>query len=138
MSALGNTAEIESWESVCKFDDLIDNVGVCVLVNDKQIAIFRLSGSIKLYAIDNYDPFSNTNVLSRGMCGDLKGQPVVASPIYKQHFNLSTGQCLEDESVKIPVYPVRLVNGNVQILKQNKDPVIPGLTRNPRLHGCRR
>ena len=115
MSALGNTAEIESWESVCQFDDLIDNVGVCVLVNDKQIAIFRLSGSNKLYAIDNHDPFSHANVLSRGMCGDLKDQPVVASPIYKQHFNLNTGQCLEDDSVKIPVYPIRIVNGNVQV-----------------------
>jgi nitrite reductase (NADH) small subunit len=111
MSALSNTAEIESWESVCQFDDLIDNVGICVLVNDKQIAIFRLSGSSKLYAIGNLDPFSHANVLSRGMCGDLKGQPVVASPIYKQHFNLNTGQCLEDESVKIPVYPLHTVAG---------------------------
>ncbi len=115
MDALNNTAEIESCESVCQFDDFIDNVGVCVLVNDKQIAIFRLSGSSKLYAIDNLDPFSHANVLSRGMCGDLKGQPVVASPIYKQHFNLNTGQCLEDESVKITVYPIRIINGNIQV-----------------------
>ncbi len=120
MDALTNTAEIESWESVCQFDDLIDNVGVCVLVNDKQIAIFRLSDSRKLYAIDNLDPFSHANVLSRGMSGDLKGQPVVASPIYKQHFNLNTGQCLEDETVKIPVYPIRTVNGKVQVADQSE------------------
>lgn len=120
MDALTNTAEIESWESVCQFDDLIDNVGVCVLVNDKQIAIFRLSDSRKLYAIDNLDPFSHANVLSRGMSGDLKGQPVVASPIYKQHFNLNTGQCLEDETVKIPVYPIRIVNGKVQVADQSE------------------
>ncbi len=115
MSALGNTAEIETWESVCQFDDLIDNVGVCVLVNNKQIAVFRLSGSSKLYAIDNHDPFSDANVLSRGISGDLNGQPVVASPIYKQHFSLDSGQCLEDESIKIPVYPVRIINGSVQV-----------------------
>jgi len=121
MNALSNTEEIESWESVCQFDDLIDNIGVCVLVNDKQIAVFRLSDSRKLYAIDNLDPFSHANVLSRGMSGDLKGQPVVASPIYKQHFNLDTGQCLEDESVKIPVYPIRVVDGNVQILEQSEE-----------------
>lgn len=120
MDALTNTAEIESWKSVCQFDDLIDNVGVCVLVNDKQIAIFRLSDSRKLYAIDNLDPFSHANVLSRGMSGDLKGQPVVASPIYKQHFNLNTGQCLEDETVKIPVYPIRTVNGKVQVADQSE------------------
>lgn len=115
VSTSRNTAEVENWETVCQFDDLIDNVGACVLLNDKQIAIFRLSGSKELYAIDNHDPFSNANVLSRGMCGDLKGQAVVASPIYKQHFNLETGQCLEDESVKIPVYPVRVVDGSVQV-----------------------
>ncbi len=115
MDAVTNTVEVETWESVCQFDDLIDNVGVCVLVNDKQIAVFRLSGSEKLYAIDNHDPFSDANVLSRGISGDLKGQPVVASPIYKQHFNLDSGQCLEDESIKIPVYPVRIINGSVQV-----------------------
>ena len=120
MDAVANTVEVENWESVCQFDDLIDNIGVCVQVNDKQIAIFRLSGSNELYAIDNHDPFSNANVLSRGISGDLKGQPVVASPIYKQHFNLNTGQCLEDETIKIPVYPVRVVDSNVQILNQSE------------------
>ena len=84
-------------------------------MNDKQIAVFRLSNSEKLFAIDNYDPFSKANVLSRGVVGDLKNQLVVASPIYKQHFNLDTGQCLEDESVRIPVYGVRILNGIVQI-----------------------
>ncbi len=118
MSTVSKTVEIEVWESVCQFDELIDNVGVCVLVNEKQIAIFRLSGSEQLYAIDNHDPFSNANVLSRGICGDLKGNPVVASPIYKQHFDLATGQCLEDESVKLAVYSVRVVDGNVQVEKQ--------------------
>lgn len=115
MNAVSNSVEVESWESVCQFDDLIDNIGVCVLLNDKQIAIFRLSGSSDLYAIDNHDPFSNANVLSRGLCGDLKDQPVVASPIYKNHFNLKTGQCLEDDSVTLPVYPVRVVEGSVQV-----------------------
>ena len=118
MNAVSNTAEIESWESVCQFNDLIDNVGVCVLVDDKQIAVFRLSGSDELYAIDNLDPFSNANVLSRGICGDLKGNPIVTSPIYKQHFNLRTGQCLEDESVSITTYNIQVVDDVVQVADQ--------------------
>ena len=89
--------------------------GACVLVDDKQIALFRITGSDEIYAIDNFDPFSKVNVLSRGMCGDLKSQPVVASPIYKQHFNLKTGQCLEDESIQLPIYSVRVIDGAVQI-----------------------
>jgi nitrite reductase (NADH) small subunit len=44
--------------------------------------------------------------LSRGLVGDLQGQKVVASPIYKHHYNLQTGECLEDSSVKVPAYNV--------------------------------
>ncbi|MGH8119149.1 MAG: nitrite reductase small subunit NirD [Gammaproteobacteria bacterium] len=115
MHAVKAGSDIESWESVCKVDDLIDNIGVCALVHGRQIAIFRLSGSKNLYAIDNHDPCSDANVLSRGIVGDLKGQVVVASPIYKQHFNLQTGQCLEDVSVKLATHPVRISDGVVQI-----------------------
>jgi nitrite reductase (NADH) small subunit len=68
-----------------------------------------------VYAINNYDPFGNANVLSRGIIGDINGQPVVASPLYKQHFNLQTGVCLEDETVRIPAYAVRIENGKVQV-----------------------
>jgi len=76
-----------------------------VLVNGRQVAVFRLDdGSV--YAIDNYDPFSKANVLSRGIVGDLKGEVVVASPVYKQHFSLKSGQCLEEPQVQVMVYPV--------------------------------
>ena len=68
-----------------------------------------------VYAINNYDPFGCANVLSRGLIGDINGQPVVASPLYKQHFNLQTGACLEDETVTIPAYAVRIENGSVQV-----------------------
>lgn len=104
-----------TWIDVCELGDLIENIGVCALINETQIAIFRLSGCEQIYAIDNHDPFSDANVLSRGVVGDLKGQFVVASPIYKQHFNLQTGQCLEDKSVKLRTFPVRVLDGIVQV-----------------------
>jgi NAD(P)H-dependent nitrite reductase small subunit len=78
---------------------------VCALVNGRQVAVFRLYDD-SLYAIDNHDPFSGANVLSRGIVGDLKGERVVASPIYKQHFSLITGQCLEEADVRVTVYSV--------------------------------
>lgn len=115
MNAISESQDINQWHDVCQVDDLIDNIGVCVLVDDVQIALFRLSGSYEIYAINNFDPFSNANVLSRGMCGDLKGQAIVASPIYKQHFNLKTGQCLEDNSVIVPTYCVQVLDAVVQI-----------------------
>ena len=91
---------------VCKLADIVPNTGVCALVGDRQVAIFRVDDCV--YAIDNYDPFSRANVLSRGIVGDLKGELVVASPVYKQHFSLATGQCLEDREVCVPVYAVRI------------------------------
>ncbi len=68
-----------------------------------------------VYALSNYDPIGQANVLSRGILGDINEQPVVSSPLYKQHFNLNTGICLEDESISLAVYPVRIVNDSVQI-----------------------
>ncbi|TAN68903.1 MAG: nitrite reductase small subunit NirD [Methylobacter sp.] len=110
------------WIDVCSIDDLQPNSGVCALLEGEQVAIFWmpvLSGAkgpdAKIYAVGNYDPFGNANVLSRGLIGDIGGQPVVASPLYKQHYNLQTGVCLEDETVKIPVYAIRIDNGSVQV-----------------------
>lgn len=99
---------------VCKTSDLVPCRGAAALVDGKQVAVFRLpQGSV--YAIGNHDPFSGANVLSRGIVGDLKGELVVASPIYKQHFSLVSGRCLEDETVSVPVYPVRTLKNVIEI-----------------------
>ena len=104
-----------AWTTVCDLDALLPDVGVRALVGDTQVAVFRLSRPDGVFAIDAFDPFSGAPVLSRGIVGDLKGQLVVASPIYKQHFNLHTGQCLEDEAVAVRTFPVRVVHGHVQV-----------------------
>ena len=103
------------WQNVCSVDDLQPDSGVCALVEGRQVAIFYMPKDNVVYAIDNYDPFGCANVLSRGIIGDINGQPVVASPLYKQHFNLQTGGCLEDEAVTIPAYGIRIENGKVQV-----------------------
>ena len=104
-----------NWTTVCEFDALIPDVGVRALLGGSQVAVFRLSRSNDVFAIDAFDPFSNAPVLSRGIVGDLKGQLVVASPIYKQHFNLATGRCLEDEAVAVRTFDARVVDGHVQV-----------------------
>ncbi|MFZ5755848.1 MAG: nitrite reductase small subunit NirD [Pseudomonadota bacterium] len=99
---------------VCNINELVPCRGAAALVDGQQVAVFRLpQGSI--YAIGNHDPFSGANVLSRGIVGDLKGELVVASPIYKQHFSLVSGRCLEDDSISVPVYPVRTLKNVVEI-----------------------
>ncbi|MEW6169152.1 MAG: nitrite reductase small subunit NirD [Pseudomonadota bacterium] len=106
-----------SWTDVCAVEDIWPNTGVCALVNGMQIAVFRLVGADgeRLFALDNRDPFSGANVLSRGLVGNLGERLVVASPIYKQHFDLATGECVEDAAVSIRSYPVRIADGRVWV-----------------------
>ncbi len=105
---------ITAWLTVCSLDDILPNTGVCALVEGQQVAIFRV-GQDELYAIDNCDPFSKAYVLSRGIVGDRNGIPKVASPIYKQNFNLKTGECLDDALVSVRTFAVQLVENQVQI-----------------------
>ncbi len=115
-SAVRLVAEEEAeWVEVCGIDDLLPWYGACALVRGRQVAIFRVGEGNDLHALDNYDPIGRANVLSRGIVGDIGGELCVASPLYKQHFSLRTGQCLEQQEVSVPVYGVRVVDGRVQI-----------------------
>ncbi len=99
---------------VCGLDDLVADSGICAWVRGQQVALFYLpSCPPGIFAVGNYDPLGKANVLSRGIPGDIKGEPVLASPLYKQHFSFIDGRCLEDEACSIPVYPVRLEAGKV-------------------------
>lgn len=94
---------------VCSVSDLIEDSGVCVLVDDQQIAIFYLPREDKkVFAVSNWDPIGKANVLSRGIVGDIAGELVVASPLYKQHFSLLTGRCLENEDCSVRVYELSI------------------------------
>lgn len=104
-----------AWTDICAFEDLVENSGICALLNGQQVAVFllELQGEQQIYAIGNYDPVGKANVISRGIVGSVGEQIVVASPLYKQHFSLTTGQCLEQPDVVIPLYRVKLQQGRV-------------------------
>jgi nitrite reductase (NADH) small subunit len=120
------TSDVAQWITVCSIDQILPNTGVCALIKGEQIAIFRVGDGEEVYAIANYDPFSKAFVLSRGLVGDRNGVVKVASPIYKQNFSLQTGQCLDDETVSVPTFPVRVVEMQVQVsLEENGGQVSP-------------
>jgi len=104
-----------NWYEVCNLDEITPNTGVAALIEDQQIAIFRVGQEQRVYALSNQDPFSLANVMARGILGDLQGERVVASPIYKQHFSLVTGRCLEEQNQKLLVFPTRIENGKVLV-----------------------
>ncbi|VVN05360.1 Nitrite reductase (NADH) small subunit [Pseudomonas fluorescens] len=109
-----NALNTHVWHSVCEQQDLVRDSGVVVWLDGAQVALFYLPGAEgrTLYAIDNHDPQSGANVIGRGLIGSIKGDLVVASPIYKQHFRLEDGSCLEHPQQHLRVWPVRL-NGDV-------------------------
>lgn len=106
---------------ICHSKDVLVNTGVCALVNDKQVAIFRVrphdaAGQPDSYfAIDNFDPFSQANVLARGLIGQVGDDFFIASPIYKQRFNLQTGACLDDATVNLQTYYVVEKDGGIYL-----------------------
>ena len=106
------------WLSVCALDDIVPNTGVCALVRGLQVALVRVGfgqDDDVVYAISNFDPFSDAFVLARGIVGDKAGVAKIASPIYKQSFDLRTGRCLDDPTVSVPVWPARVRAGRVEV-----------------------
>lgn len=102
-----------SWIDVCAVDDIIPGTGRAALIDNTQVAIVRTRDGRHFYALSNFDPFSKAFVIARGIVGDHGGVPKISSPIFKQSFALTTGQCLDDASVRLPVFPVRVVGGRV-------------------------
>ena len=103
------------WHPICALDDIVPDTGVCALVRGQQIAVVRVGAGEDVFAIGNFDPFSKAFVLSRGIVGDKDGIAEIASPIYKQSFDLRTGRCLDDPSVCVPTWPARIRDGRVEV-----------------------
>jgi nitrite reductase (NADH) small subunit len=104
-----------TWLDACALDDIPVACGVAALLGGRQIALVRPGEGDRVFAISNYDPFSEAFVIARGLVGDKNGRPKIASPIYKQTFDLETGECFDDPSVRLPVYAVRIRQGRVEV-----------------------
>lgn len=106
----------EQWQPICQLDEIVPDTGVCALLKGRHVAVFRVGDSSpKIFAIDNVDPNAGASVLSRGLVGSLGERIVVASPIYKQHFDLHTGECLEAPEHSVAVWPARVFGGMVWV-----------------------
>ena len=105
----------DTWVDVCALDDLLPGRGVAALVDGLQVALFRLGDGDDVVAVANRDPFSGANVIARGLTGSKADVDTVASPIYKQRFDLRTGRCLDDPAVRLAVFVARVDAGRVVV-----------------------
>lgn len=122
------TEKNERWIDVCALNALPYDAGVAALLNENspeetQLALFRPTDSDEVYAISNFDPFSEANVLARGIVCSLGDELAVSSPVHKEHFSLTTGQCLEDDTIAVATYPTKIDQGRVFVYTS---PVVHG------------
>ncbi|MDZ4355492.1 MAG: nitrite reductase small subunit NirD [Variovorax sp.] len=109
------TTDTLNWTAVCAAGDILPDTGVCALVDGVHVAIFRVGQGPSLFAIDNVDPKAGASVLSRGLVGSLGDRIVVASPLYKNHFDLRSGECLEAPEHSVRAHAVRVEDGRVLV-----------------------
>ena len=112
---------VRRWVRVCSLRELEEGRGVAALVEDRQVALFLLPGAeghppSRLRAVDNWDPVSHANVMSRGLLGSAGDVDYVASPLHKHRFDLATGACLDGKSPGLRVWPVRVWGSTVEVL----------------------
>jgi len=103
-----------TFTPVCTVDDILPDTGVAARIGNRHVAVFRV-GSDRFHAIDNVDPRSGASVLARGLVGSLGGRIVVASPLYKNHFDLATGECLEAPEQSVQAHAVRIEDRRVLV-----------------------
>ncbi len=105
------------WIAVCHLRELPPERGVAALVHREQVALVRTHDD-RVFAVQQRDPYSGTMVMSRGLVGSRGEIPTIASPMFKQVFDLRTGACLDpigQEPVGLRTWPVRVEGGLVGI-----------------------
>src|SRR5699024_6912114 len=113
---------------ICALEQLSPERGAAALIGDTQVAVFRLADDT-MRAVQQKDPYSGVNLLSRGLVGshELEGEqagegvPTIASPMYKQARNLDTGEVLDSGGgAKLPVavFDAEVRDGRVRIASE--------------------
>lgn len=104
------------WQIICSIDDLVPGSGVAVWLNGCSAALFWLPDQEPgLYVLAHHDPLSGAEVLAHGLLCESGGVWSVASPLYKHHYRLTDGVCLEQPDITLQTWPVRLEDQQVQI-----------------------
>lgn len=104
------------WQAICQVSDIPHDAGIGARLGEHQIALFRFGDQI--FALDNREPESRANVLSRGLLGDSDGEPVVISPLYKKRIRLRDGCLQENGEFAVRAWPIKVENGQVLVSRQ--------------------
>lgn len=110
----GRPAHAAQWFSVCQLHDLEDSWGEAALINGQQVALFRV-GANDVFAVSQADPATHSHVMARGMVGSRGDTHTIASPLHKEVYSLTTGECFGRPELRLGTFPVRVVDGAVEV-----------------------
>lgn len=106
---------------ICDINKILPGTGVCALLDDQQVALFRPFDDEQIFGLSNIDPFYQASVLSRGIICEFQQQLWVASPLKKQHFRLHDGYCLEDPSHSVKSFVTEVRGSEVWVGQSKTD-----------------
>lgn len=107
------------YVTVAQSDAIQDGSSKCVVIDNKEIALFRVGG--EFYAIDNECPHYGAQ-----LCYGMTHEKVVACPWHWWQFDITSGKCLTVPGMDIKSYKVRLEDGEVQIeIEEAAPPAAP-------------
>lgn len=117
MEVIEVSRETQKWILVCNTEDIPENGGACVKLEDEQIAIFNFARRKEWYATQNLCPHKRQMVLSRGMIGStgVDCEPKIACPFHKNTFSLRTGKGINNDDYQIKTYPIKVSDGKVYV-----------------------
>jgi len=94
---------------VAKYDDIDENMGICIEVGGRRIALIKREGMI--YAIDDICTHAHAHLSE----GEVAGEEIVC-PLHFATFNFRTGECTgPPASEDIATYTVRVVGDDVEV-----------------------
>ncbi|MEB6224999.1 nitrite reductase large subunit NirB [Pantoea anthophila] len=111
----------EPWSAICALEAIPPQAGIGARLGSERVALFRFGET--LYALEDREPGSDASVLSRGILGDVGGEPVVISPLYKQRVRLRDGQSLDNPQHQLRCWPVKLEAGQIWLANRPLNPL---------------
>ena len=99
---------MSEFRTVCRTVDVVEGEGRTVSVDNKLIAVFRVGE--EYFAIDDVCPH-----MGASLGGGYVEKGIVTCPWHAWRFRLADGAWADNPRLKISCYPVRVVEGEVQI-----------------------
>ncbi len=104
---------MSAWHTVAQATDLDPDFPVGVEVGAHKIGVYKCGDAV--HALEDVCPHAFA-LLTQGFQEDGK----IECPLHAAQFEIATGKCLSEIGQRdLKIFPVRVVNGNVQIQLEN-------------------